>query len=99
MEARTSLTAVPRGYCRGSTNKLQETSPWSLRSPTTATCKAGPASATGVGMVVGVGDWLGLAARSARTTGEYRRDAVSTVSERRRRTNEHRAEACTTERM
>jgi len=49
-------------------------------------------------MVVGVGDWLGLAVGSARTSGEYRSQAVSTVSET-RRSNERRTEASTTERM
>jgi hypothetical protein len=49
-------------------------------------------------MVVGVGDWLGLAVGSAPTSGEYRRHADSIASET-RRTNERRTEACTTERM
>src|SRR5215467_4559765 len=98
MEVRTSLKASPRGYCRGWVNKLHETRPWSLRSPTTATCKAGPRSATGVGTVVGVGDWLGLVVGSARIIAEYRKLTLSTLSET-RRTNQHRTEACTTDRM
>src|SRR5262245_2491423 len=98
MEVRTSLKASPRGYCRGSVNKLHETCPWPLRSPTTAICKAGPRRATGVGTVVGVGDSLGLGVGSARMTGEYRRHTVSTVTET-RPTNEYRTEARTTDRM
>src|SRR5215469_5073934 len=98
MEVRISLRASPRGYCCGSVNKLHETCPWSLRSPTTATCKAGPRRATGLGTVVRVGDSPRLAVGSARMTAEHRNDMVNRVSEM-RQTNGPRTEAWTTDRV